>query len=144
MVTAPQTSRTGRVAARGCSSLSDSNDFARLRHDILHSRPPFYHDGTERPVQRPIDADEQEEYYSGKKKGHTVKNILLIGASCAIEYLSPTHAGKWHEKSIVDDEAYVLPPDSVLYQDLGFQGFTVATVTIRQPTKKPRGGELTV
>ena len=48
------------------------------------------------------------------------------------------------KKSIVDDEAYVLPPDSVLYQDMGFQGFTVATVTIRQPTKKPRGGELTV
>jgi hypothetical protein len=103
----------------------------------------FYHDGTERPVQRPGDADEQEEYYSGKKRCHTIKNILLIGATCAIEYLSPTHAGKWHEKSIVDDESYRLPAQSTLYQDMGFQGFTVATVTIRQPTKKPRGGELT-
>jgi len=58
--------------------------------------------------------------------------------------MSPTHAGKWHEKSIVDDEAYNLPADSVLYQDMGFQGFAVAMVTIRQPTKKPRGGELTL
>src|ERR671929_2418768 len=135
---------TLRFAAHSGLTRAHRHDSARFRHASCRSYPLFYHDGTERPVQRPVDTDEQEEYYSGKKKGHTVKNILLIGASCAIEYLSPTHAGKWHEKSIVDDEAYVLPPDSVLYQDMGFQGFTVATVTIRQPTKKPRGGELTV
>jgi len=57
--------------------------------------------------------------------------------------MSETYAGKWHEKSIVDDAHYRLPAGSVLYQDMGFQGFTVATVTIQQPTKKPRGGELT-
>src|SRR5919206_2688010 len=108
MVTATQTSLTGRGAARWCSSLSDSNDFARLRHDILHSRPPFYHDGTERPVQRPIDADEQEEYYSGKKKCHTIKNILLTDEACYIRFMSETYAGKWHEKSIVDAAHYRL------------------------------------
>ena len=57
--------------------------------------------------------------------------------------MSPTHAGKWHEKSIVDDEQYILPANSVLYQDMGFQGFIVTSIDIRQPTKKPRGGELT-
>jgi hypothetical protein len=57
--------------------------------------------------------------------------------------MSATHAGKWHEKSIVDDEQYALPAGSVLYQDMGFQGFMVANVTIQQPTKKPRDGELT-
>ncbi len=98
--------------------------------------PFFYHDGTERPVQRPVDADEQEEYYSGKKRCHTVKNILLIDTTCAVAYMSPTHAGKWHEKSIVDDESYRLPGQSTLYQDMGFQGFTVATVTIRQPRSR--------
>jgi hypothetical protein len=72
-----------------------------------------------------------------------VKNILLIDETCHIRYLSTTFAGKWHEKSIVDDESYVLPAKSILYQDRGFQGFTVADVTIQQPTKKPRGGELT-
>ncbi len=94
-------------------------------------------------MQRPIDGDEQEEYYSGKKKCHTIQNILLIQETCTVAYLSPTHAGKWHEKSIVDDEQYRLPAGSVLYQDMGFQGFTVAGVVIQQPTKKPRGGELT-
>lgn len=57
--------------------------------------------------------------------------------------MSATYAGKWHDKSLVDDESYHLPPGSILYQDMGFQGFTVVNVAIQQPTKKPRGGELT-
>ena len=134
---------TLRFAAHSGLTRAHRHDSARFRHASCRSYPLFYHDGTERSVQRPVDTDEQEEYYSGKKKGHTVKNILLIGETCAVEYLSPTHAGKWHDKSIADDESYHLPADSTLYQDMGFQGFTVATVTIQQPTKKPRGGELT-
>jgi hypothetical protein len=72
-----------------------------------------------------------------------VKNILLIDDACIIRYMSTTYAGKWHDKSLVDDESYTLPSGSVLYQDMGFQGFAVANVTIQQPTKKPRGRDLT-
>ena len=60
-----------------------------------------------------------------------------------MRFLSETVAGKWHEKSIVDDETYALPTGSVLYQDMGFQGFALENVLVEQPTKKPRGGELT-
>ena len=67
----------------------------------------------------------------------------MIDGACQIQFLSGTYAGKWHDKSIVDDEAYVLPAGSILYQDMGFQGFAVENTTIQQPTKKPRGGELT-
>lgn len=94
-------------------------------------------------MQRPVDADEQSEYYSGKKKGHSVKNLLLIDESCSIRFLSATYAGKWHDKALVDEETYTLPSGSILYQDMGFQGFAVVNVVIQQPTKKPRGGELT-
>lgn len=87
--------------------------------------------------------DEQGEYYSGKKKCHTVKNILLIDVRCCIRFLRATYAGKWHDKALVDDEQYQLPVGSVLYQDMGFQGFTIGSVQMQQPTKKPRGGELT-
>ena len=38
----------------------------------------FIIDGTERRIQRPHDATEQQEKYSGKKKAHTVKNNLII------------------------------------------------------------------
>jgi hypothetical protein len=57
--------------------------------------------------------------------------------------LSATYAGKWHDKSLVDDEVYVLPVGSVLYQDMGFQGFALEGVVVKQPQKKPRGGALT-
>ena len=38
---------------------------------------------------------------------------------------------------------YPLPAGSHLLQDLGFQGFTLEGVEILQPTKKPRGQDLT-
>ena len=37
-----------------------------------------------------------------------------------------------------------MPSGSVLYQDSGFQGFTLAGINIVQPKKKPKGRELTV
>jgi hypothetical protein len=58
-------------------------------------------------------------------------------------FLSATYEGKAHDKSLADLEGYRLPPGSYLYQDMGFQGFVLAGVTIVQPKKKPRGGELT-
>jgi hypothetical protein len=103
----------------------------------------FFHDGTERPINRPTDADEQRFHYSGKQKQHTVKNLLLIADTCQIVFLSTSYEGSWHDKAMADQEAYDLPAGTSLYQDLGFQGFAVAGVTIHQPTKKPRGGELT-
>jgi len=94
-------------------------------------------------VQRPVNVDEQQEYWSGKTKQHTVKNILLIDARCTICWLSATYAGKWHDKTLVEDDVYALPLGSVVVQDRGFQGFVVPGMVMRQPTKKPRGGTLT-
>lgn len=35
----------------------------------------YFHDGTERPIQRPSDPDEQKNHYSGKKKGIVSKTM---------------------------------------------------------------------
>jgi DDE superfamily endonuclease len=101
------------------------------------------HDGTERPIQRPQDPEEQEEYYSGKKKRHTLKNLLVINETCHISFLSYTYEGKASDKSLAELAGYTLPPGSCLYQDKGFQGFFLPGITIFQPKKKPRGGEFT-
>jgi hypothetical protein len=58
-------------------------------------------------------------------------------------FLSATYAGKAHDKSLADLEGYTLPQGSCLYQDMGFQGFILNGITIVQPKKTPRGGELT-
>src|SRR5712691_1572403 len=52
--------------------------------------PPFARDGTERRIVRPQDPAEQTECYSGKKKDHTVKNVLLVNALLTILFLSDT------------------------------------------------------
>src|SRR3954471_419772 len=52
--------------------------------------PPFAHDGTERRIVRPQNPAEQTHCYSGKKKDHTVKNILLVNAPLIILFLSDT------------------------------------------------------
>jgi hypothetical protein len=72
-----------------------------------------------------------------------LKNLLLINTALRILFLSDTHPGRVHDKRIVDTMPYPLPAGSQLLQDLGFQAFTLDGVTIRQPTKKPRGRELT-
>jgi hypothetical protein len=58
-------------------------------------------------------------------------------------FLSATYEGKANDKSLADLEGYTLPRGSCLYQDMGFQGYTRDGITIIQPKKKPRGGELT-
>jgi len=103
----------------------------------------FLHDGTERPIQRPKEEEKQKEFYSGKKKGHTVKNNVLSNHNCEVIYLTDTVAGKKHDKKLADESHYQLPAGSLLFQDTGFQGFSLEKVEIIQPQKKPRGKELT-
>jgi len=103
----------------------------------------YQHDGTERPIQRPAKKADQKTYYSGKKKRHTVKNNLLINEHCRVLFLTETVEGKRHDKKLADESDYEMPPGSQLAQDSGFQGFKAKNVTILQPKKKPRNGELT-
>src|SRR5207249_11641115 len=109
-----------------------------------HARlPPFAHDGTDRRIVRPQDPAAQTACYSGKKKDHTVKNVLLVNALLIILFLSDTYGGRTHDKPIADATPYPLPAGSRLLQDLGFLAFTLPEVVILMPTKKPRGQELT-
>jgi DDE superfamily endonuclease len=103
----------------------------------------FIIDGTERRIQRPHDATEQQEKYSGKKKAHTVKNNLIVDLEeRLVRSLSQTFAGRIHDKRLCDEEDSVFPPGCVLLKDTGFQGFAPAHVFTYQPKKKPRGQEL--
>jgi len=70
---------------------------------VAETAPDFLIDGTERRRQRPRDAKKQAEHYSGKKKTHTDKNILLASSHIRkVLYLSPTVVGKTHDKKVAD------------------------------------------
>jgi hypothetical protein len=105
------------------------------------SLPVLLHDGTEREIPRPVDSDEQKEKYSGKKKRHTVKNAVIISASCLVLFASQTVCGKMHDKKIADT-MYSFPYPCTLYQDTGYQGYRPDGVNIIQPVRKSKGKEL--
>ena len=107
---------------------------------ILQNCPSleFMMDGTERRINRPKDKVERKTYYSGKRKTHTVKNLVIHDRGGSVRYLSDTYEGKKHDKKIADEEDLRFPRGSTLWQDTGFQGFAPVGVTIQQPKKKPR------
>lgn len=104
-------------------------------------RPELIIDGTECRRQRPKNAAKQAEAYSGKKKTHCDKHVVLVQAKTKrVGFLSQTYAGKTHDKKIVDTEPIAYPPDTILYKDTGFQGYEPAVAQTYQP-QKSRGAE---
>jgi membrane-bound lytic murein transglycosylase B len=96
-------------------------------------------------VQRPKDAEQQKEHYSGKKKRHTRKHVTGSTRKKWIILLSKARAGKVHDKKQLHEEDWVsnIPDQVVIEGDLGYQGLQNEFVNIRLPHKKPRGQELT-
>lgn len=101
-------------------------------------------DGTERPTQRPQDPKEQKDHYSGKKKRHTKKNIVVTDQEKHILILTETEKGKTHDKTAADKVFDHLPEDRKVHVDLGFLGVPKEQphLSIIIPKKKPRKKEL--
>ncbi len=101
-------------------------------------------DGTERPIQRPSSNKRQKRHYSGKKKRHTKKNIIVATPKKKILIVTPTKAGKKHDKSIFDksDLSEKIPKDIGVWVDLGFKGIE-NNLNVAIPHKKPRKSKLT-
>ena len=105
-------------------------------------------DGTERRVQRPKNSKNQQRRYSGKKKCHTRKNIILSNETKQILYLSPTRNGRKHDFNITKAENIpnIIPPDKELYADTGFQGIknlVKSAKNIFMPRKRSKNKPLT-
>ncbi|HJH26380.1 MAG TPA: IS5/IS1182 family transposase [Methanophagales archaeon] len=117
--------------------------------EIFPDVKDLFIDGTERPIQRPKDNEKQKENYSGKKKAHTRKNIVITDKNRRIGYLSPPEAGKKHDygmfKELFPPPGGLFPESITLWLDLGFTGVEkdYPEATVRMPRKKPKGKELT-
>lgn len=100
-------------------------------------------DGVEQPTRRPKDRDRQKEKYSGKKKRHTKKQVVITHPNTqAIIYTTPTYPGKAHDKTIIESQDLRASPDILVGGDKGFQGLEIDEAKIITPTKKPKGKEL--
>lgn len=58
-------------------------------------------------------------------------------------WLSKTFDGSVHDKKIANELPIHFPAGITLWQDTGFQGHNPKNVTVKMPTKKPKGKELT-
>jgi hypothetical protein len=118
-------------------------DLTRLLEEVPELAALLTIDGTERPIRRPKNKERKKEDYSGKKKAHRKKNLLLSSDNRRIVYLGPTSPGSVHDKKLADQSGLIFPPDALVLKDTGFQGYEppggCATL---QPKKKPRGREL--
>ena len=93
-------------------------------------------DGTERRRQRPKQAEKQALHYSGKKKIHSDKNVVIATAKKKrISYLSQTYPGKMHDKKVADSENISYPKHIALHKDTGFQGYEPNVRKLYQPKK---------
>lgn len=105
-------------------------------------------DATEQRKQRPQDREIQKEYYSGKKKAHTVKTLIMTTEEGWFCYVSPSEPGKCHDftlmkKKFSPEESWF---DSLgLRADLGFLGLEsqYSCEEVILPYKKPKNHSLT-
>ena len=94
-------------------------------------------DASEREINRPVNLEKQKEKYSGKKKTHTDKNLLLVNENTKrVVYLSPTVEGKKHDKKLADESHISYPRNASLTKDTGFQGYAPEGVLSEQPKKR--------
>src|SRR3954447_2103065 len=113
------------------SALDDLGALPEREGAELGQRPagprPLIIDGTERRRQRPKSPEKQARHYSGKKKTHTDKDVVIVTLPRErVGFLSRTCAGKTHDKKVADMEGIVDPPEAILYKDTGFQGYQPA------------------
>jgi hypothetical protein len=93
-------------------------------------------DGTERRRQRPKQAEKQALHYSGKKKIHSDKNIVIATVrKKRVSFLSQTYPGKTHDKNVADTEDISYPEHIRLHKDTGFQGYEPKVRKTYQPKK---------
>jgi hypothetical protein len=96
-------------------------------------------DGTERPIRRPKDDEEQKEHYSGKKKRHTSKHVTITHPKTQrILAVSEEAPGTKHDKKIIDEAQLSCTNALQVRADSGFQGLSIGNAEIIIPFKRKR------
>ena len=122
----------------------------RLRtvEEVKKYLPEFkaFIDVTEQEIQRPKDKNKKRNYYSGKKKKHTVKTQYMVNKEGKILHKSRHHKkGRQHDYTVYKDEQPQTPSQVENVLDLGYLGCEkdFPTVKYSLPIKKKRYMELT-
>jgi len=103
-------------------------------------------DATEQEIPRPKNKRRRKNYYSGKKKKHTVKTQIMVNKKGLILHKTKHRNGKQHDYDLFKKTGPPpLPPEVELGVDLGYFGIKkdYPDLNINIPVKKPKKKELT-
>lgn len=117
---------------------------ARDLTQLLRDQPELKEviiDGTERRLPRPQHRGRQKHFYSGRKKRHAVKNVIVVGRRKVL-WCSPTVPAKHHDKKVADQARLRLPAQVYVLGDSGFEGLEAGAAGVVTPYKRHRGRKL--
>ena len=135
------------LATLGClpkRNFMNKKDF----EDFFADEEQLILDASEQGIQRPSDKEQQKMYYSGKKKRHTLKVMVISIKSKIIRYISACREGRVHDYQLLKDE---LPSEQNWFEnfsikvDLGYIGIMKDYLckSIAIPHKKTKTKPLT-
>lgn len=122
--------------------ISDPEEFLRL---FPEAREVFA-DGIERSIQRSKNKKKQQKNYSGKKKMHTRKSVIISDNQRRVLVLTKQKSGRRHDKRLADKENLFqnLPDKVSVFVDTGFQGVQKFHHNTYIPKKRRKGKPVTV
>ncbi len=120
----------------------------RSLEEIFRDNPELkdvFIDGTERRVNKPKKLKQRDKLYSGKKKSHTRKSIVMSDGKKRILFLSQAKSGRRHDKRIVDKNlvANHIPESVTAWTDTGFIGMQAIHANTIMPKKATKNCRLT-
>lgn len=126
----------GRQLVLPTRKISTPEEFIKLFPGVKE----VFGDATERRIKRPIDQKKQKKVYSGKKKTHTRKNVIITDEKKRILVLTKTKSGRRHDKRLADKEHLFqnLPVEVTAWVDTGFEGIQQYHPNTLIPEKKIR------
>lgn len=121
--------------------ISDPEEYFKLFPEAKE----VFADGIERSIQRSKSKKKQSKTYSGKKKMHTKKSVIVSDNQRKILIITKQKSGRRHDKRLGDKDHLfaMLPKDIVLYVDTGFIGINKDHFNTHIPKKRSRGKPLT-
>jgi DDE superfamily endonuclease/Helix-turn-helix of DDE superfamily endonuclease len=121
--------------------ISDPEEFLRLFPEVAE----VFVDGVERLKQRPKKKKAQTKAYSGKKKAHTRKSVIVSDKKRRVLVITKQKSGRRHDKRLADKESVFenIPKKIPVYADTAFTGEGLAHKNILLPKKKTKNRPLT-
>jgi hypothetical protein len=101
-------------------------------------------DGTERRVNKPKKIKTRNKLYSGKKKTHTVKNVVISDERKRILFVSRTRSGRRHDKRVFDKDCpgQHIPETVTAWADSAFIGLRKMHQNTQIPKKATKNNPL--